>query len=61
MQKMICISNNMIWSPFIEYHFDIATEFFFKTLIFEVFYFLKMCPIFVSSVHNFGKSDDDII
>ena len=30
---------------------------------FEVFakYFLKMCPIFVGSVHNFGKSDDDII
>ena len=21
----------------------------------------KMCPIFVISVHNFGKSDDDII
>ena len=26
-----------------------------------VFYLLKMCPIFVGSVHNFGKSDDDII
>ena len=24
-------------------------------------YFLKMCPIFVDSVHNFGKSDDEII
>ena len=28
---------------------------------FENFNFLKMCPIFVGSVHNFGKSDDDII
>jgi hypothetical protein len=28
---------------------------------FKVLYLLKMCPIFVSSVHNFGKSDDDII
>jgi hypothetical protein len=30
-------------------------------LIFKVLCFLKMCPIFVSSVHNFGRSDDDII
>ena len=28
---------------------------------FENFNFLKMCPIFVGSVHNFGKSDGDII
>ena len=27
----------------------------------KVLYLLKMCPIFVGSVHNFGKSDDDII
>ena len=27
------------------------------TLIFKVLYFLKMCPIFVGSVHNFGKSE----
>ena len=27
-----------------------------KTLIFKVLYLLKMCPIFVGSVHNFGKS-----
>ena len=26
-----------------------------------VLYFLKMCPIFVGSVHNFGRSDGDII
>ena len=32
-----------------------------KTLIFKVLYLLKMCPIFVGSVHNFGKSDDDTI
>ena len=34
---------------------------FLKTLIFKVLYLLKMCPIFVGSVHNFGKSADDII
>ena len=33
-----------------------------KNLIFQVLYYLlKMCPIFDGSVHNFGKSDDDII
>ena len=34
---------------------------FLKTLIFKVLYLLKICPIFVGSVHNFGKSADDII
>ena len=34
---------------------------FLKTLIFKVLSLLKMCPIFGGSVHNFGKSDDDII
>ena len=34
---------------------------FLKTLIFKVLYFLKMCPIFVGSVHNFGRSYDDMI
>ena len=34
---------------------------FLKTLILKVFGLLKMCPIFVGSVHDFGKSDDDII
>ena len=28
--------------------------------IFYLFYFLKMSPIFVGSVHNFGRSDDDL-
>ena len=32
-----------------------------KILIFKILYFLKMCPIFFGSVHNFGKSEDDII
>ena len=32
-----------------------------KKKIFKVLYLLKMCPISVGSVHNFGKSDDDII
>ena len=26
-----------------------------------ILYFLKMCPIFVNPLHNFGKSEDDII
>ena len=30
-------------------------------LIFKRLYFLKLCPIFVGSVHNFGKSDNDKI
>ena len=34
---------------------------FFVTLILKVLYLLKMCLIFVGSVHNFGESDDDII
>ena len=32
-----------------------------NSLIFKVLYFLKICPFFVNSVHNFGKSDDNII
>ena len=32
-----------------------------KTLIFQVLYLLKMCPIFVSSVHNFVRSNNDVI
>ena len=35
---------------------------FLKTLIFKVVLcFLKMCPIFVGSVHNFSRPDGDII
>ena len=34
---------------------------FFENFDFKSILFLKMCPIFVCSVHNFGKSDDDII
>ena len=33
----------------------------FEFFFFKYFFFLKMCPIFVGSVHNFGRSDDDII
>ena len=35
--------------------------FFLKTLIFKVLCFLKMCVVFVVSVHNFGRSDNDMI
>ena len=34
---------------------------FFEKFDFKVLYFLKMGPIFVDPVHNFGKSDEDII
>ena len=30
-------------------------------LISKILYFLKMCPIFVGSVHNFDSPDDDMI
>ena len=41
---------------------DFLIEFDMKSdLIFKILYFLKMCPIFVGSVHNFGRSDGDII
>ena len=30
-----------------------------KILIFKILNFLKLCLIFVGSVHNCGKSDDD--
>ena len=29
----------------------------FSTLIFKMLYFLRICPIFVGSLHNFGWSD----
>ena len=30
-------------------------------MIFKILHFLKLCPIFVGSVHDFGKSDDEKI
>ena len=36
-------------------------NFFLKILIFKILYVLKLRPIFVGSVHNFGKSEDDKI
>ena len=34
---------------------------FLKILIFKMLYLLKMFPIFVGSLHNFGRSDGDMI
>ena len=31
---------------------------FLEILIFKILYSLKLCPFFVGSVHNFGKSDN---
>jgi hypothetical protein len=33
----------------------------FKFFFLKIPYFLKLCPIFVGSVHNCGKSDNDKI
>jgi hypothetical protein len=33
----------------------------FEIFDFKILYFLKLCPIFVGSVHNFGRSDNDKI
>ena len=44
-------------NSYFQSHFTV----FVKILIFKILYFLKLCPIFVSSVHNFGRSDDDKI
>ena len=41
---------------------DFLIEFDMKSdLIFKILYFQKMCPIFVGSVHNFGRSVGDIL
>jgi hypothetical protein len=32
----------------------------FLILIFKTLYYLKMCQIFVGSVHNFDRFDDDM-
>ena len=34
---------------------------FFENFDFKILYFLKMCPIFVGSADNFGRSDDDMV
>jgi hypothetical protein len=33
----------------------------FENFDFKALHCLKMCPIFVGSVHNFGRSDDDMV
>ena len=40
---------------------ELLLKYVFENLIFKILYFLKLCPIFVDSVHNFGRSDDDKI
>ena len=35
--------------------------FFLKFLIFKILYFLKICPVFVEAVHDFGRLCDDLI
>ena len=55
------MQNNLVKSSCFEGY---STSKLFKTLkflIFKILYFLKMCPIFVGSVHNFGRTDGDII
>ena len=33
---------------------------FFENIIFKILYLYNICPNFIGSVHNFGKSNDDI-
>ena len=33
----------------------------FKIFDYQSTFFLKVCPMFVGSVNNFGRSDDDMI
>ena len=53
--------NNSVKNIWLEDQLILIIFFFLKKVTFKVLYLLKMCPIFVSSVPNFGKSDDDII
>ena len=51
-------------TPFIAMYYVVPTfikKKFFNIVTFKILYFLKLCPIFVGSVHNFGKSDNDKI
>ena len=40
---------------------QLLLQYVFENIDFKILYILKLCPIFVSSIHNFGKSDDYII
>ena len=40
---------------------QLLSKMFLKILIFKILYFLKLCPIFVGSDHNFDRSDNDRI
>ena len=40
---------------------QLLLQMFLKFMVFKILYFLKLCPIFVGSVHNFGSTDDDKI
>ena len=42
-------------SIFSQHDFFVRLTKIMKTLIFKVLYFLQMCPIFMGSVHNFGR------
>ena len=46
---------------FFEYYPSKRTFIFLIAMIFEVLYFLKMCLIFVGTLHNFGRSHNDMI
>jgi hypothetical protein len=47
--KNICLGDQLLLKIFL------------KFLIFKILYFLKLDLIFVGSVHDFGRSDDDKI
>ena len=41
----------------IELREQLLTKIVFEKFVFKILYFLNTCPVFVGSVHNFGRSD----
>ena len=55
------LSEKRLYEEFLTRRPTFIEKMFLKLLIFKILYFLKLCPIFVGSVHNFSKSNDDKI
>ena len=64
-EKIVANIDSSAELPNLRFKLRLTVDFLFLQIlinfILKVLYFLKMRPIFVSSVHNFGRSDDDMI
>ena len=58
-QKLVESVRKKIYEEYLTRRSTFIKTSFLKILIFKILYFLRLCPIFVGSVHNFGKSDND--